>query len=311
MGPLRNRRLVISHNPHSSRASEVQEQVFDRLDAAGYAYETIEVRQAHLNDNVARLAPLIKPGDIILSAAGDGSAHATAHAVMAANQPDVELGFLAYGNFNDLPNTFNTKATLRDPVAFLEAAKSQAVWPIDVYVNDEKQRSALLYATIGWTASAAGLFDAPHVRRSITHGGAGIVRSLCRTGLYYLRSRRGSQLPAFLYNDKQYVATDLLFANGPTLARLFKTGVRYYSQSSFLFRTLDVRKLVPNIPFLMSGLLGRITGEEVSAVLVTFPDPSRLQTQCDGEVFFVEHATKVEVRKSEQPLMVLGVRPLT
>lgn len=302
-----NRRLVISHNPHSSRASEVQQQVFDKLDAAGYAYETIEVQQAHLNENVARLAPLIKAGDIVLSAAGDGSAHATAHAVMAANQPDVELGFLAYGNFNDLPNTFNTKDTLRDPVAFLQTAKSQAVWPIDVYVDGKRERSALLYATIGWTASAAGQFDNPTVRHSITHGGAGIIKSLWRTGLYYIRSRRGSQLPPFRYKEVEHTATDLLFANGPTLARLFKTGRRYYSQSSFLFRTIDVRRLVPNIPFLAAGLLGHMKGEVVSSATVTFAEPVAAQVQCDGEVFLLDGAKVVDVRKTEYPLMVLGV----
>src|SRR5690606_31962225 len=123
--------------------------------------------------------------DIILSAAGDGSAHATAHAVMAANQPDVELGFLAYGNFNDLPNTFNSKSSLRDPVTFLEQASPQDIWPLNVSVNGKSLRSALLYATVGWTAGAAGQFDNPNVRHSITHGGAGIMKSLWRSGLYY------------------------------------------------------------------------------------------------------------------------------
>lgn len=300
---------MISHNPHSSRASEVQAQVFDRLTAAGYAYETIEVQQAHLDDNVARLVPLIQPGDIVLSAAGDGSAHATAHAVMKANQPGVQLGFLAYGNFNDLPSTLNSKATLRDPVAFLEQAVPNAIWPITVMVDDAPLRSALLYTTIGWTARAAQRFDDPKVRHSITHGGAGILPSLWRTGIFYLQSRSRSRLPALTIDGKPYKkSTDILYANGPAVARLFKTGKRYYSQPVFLLRVLDVRWLLPNIPFLLAGLLWGMKGREIDSAQVEFSQPWSGVLQCDGEVVAIEAARRVTVNKATEPLTVLVTR---
>lgn len=300
------RRLIIAHNPHSSRASDVKEQVFDRLDEAGYIYETIEVRQAHLNDNVARLAPLIKPNDIILSAAGDGSAHAIFHTVIAANQPGVELGFLGYGNFNDMPNTFNTKDSLRDPVSFLEQAQSERVYPISVFADGKPVRSALLYATIGWTATAASQFDDPKVRHSITHGGAGVIKSLWRTGLYYLTSRRGSVLPPFEEGSQQYSGrTDIICANGPAVARIIRTGKHYYREQVFLYRTLDVRSVIKNIPFLLMSLCGRMKGREVRKVVLRFAQPSQLPLQCDGEVALLENVTTLEVRKADMPLRVL------
>lgn len=304
----KGRRLVISHNPHSSRASEVQQHVFDRLDAAGYAYTAIEVQQAHLDDNIARLAPLIRPGDIVLSAAGDGSAHATAHAVMAASQPGVELGFLAYGNFNDLPNTLNSKATLRDPVAFLEQATPKDIWPIHVSVDDTPLRSALLYASIGWTASAASQFDDPKIRYAITNGEAGVLRSLWRTSLYYLKTRHHSNLPPLQYEGKTYKVTDLLFANGLTVARLFKTGQRYFEQPVFLFRMLNVRWVLPNVPFLLAGLLGSMSGQKVSSAVVDFEQPMSGLLQCDGEVVQLEGVGRVEVKKATQPLTVLATK---
>lgn len=300
-----NRRLVIAHNPYSTKATLVQKQVFDRLDEAGQAYEKIEVRQAHLNDNVARLSPLIRPGDIILSAAGDGSAHAVFHAVMVAKQPGVELGFLAYGNFNDVPHTFNVGAGLRDPVAFLERAKPETVWPIDVVVDDAPLRSALLYATIGWTAQAARQFDDPRTRSHLTRGGGGLIKSLWRLGWYYVRSRRSSALPAFHYNGVKYKKTDLLFANGPTIARLFRSGKSYYQQNVFLFRMLDVRRLIPNVPFLVTGLFGRMKGEETAKVIIDFELPSAMTLQCDGEVVELNDASRIEVKKSPYPLVVL------
>lgn len=304
-GAFENRRLVVAHNPHSSRAAAVQKQVFDRLEEVGYIYETIEVRQAHLNDNVARLAPLIQPGDIILSAAGDGSAHAVFHTVMAANQLGVELGFLAFGNFNDIPHVFNTKETLQDPVAFLEQASAEKVWPISVSVDGAPLRSALLYASIGWTAQAAQQFDAPGVRHSITHGGAGVLKSLWRTGLYYLKTRSKAGLPAFRHNGNTYRKTDLLFANGPTVARLFRSGKHYYKLDVFLFRMLDIRGLVKNIPFLAMGLLGRMKGEETNDLTIEFLEPASAVLQCDGEVVELEGVGRVEVKKAAVPLTVL------
>lgn len=303
-----NRRLVIAHNPHSSRAGEVQTQVFDKLDAAGYEYTVIEVRQAHLNDNVARLVPEIHPYDIVLSAAGDGSAHAVAHTIMAANQPGVELGFLAYGNFNDVPNVFSDKSSWRDPVKFLQAAHPETVWPLQVRVNNAPLRGALLYVTMGWTARAANRFDDPVVRSKLRKGSRGLVKSLIRLGWYYLKTRRDSLLPPFSIAGTPYKKTDIIAANGPAVARLFRTGRQYYRGDTFLLRMLDVRWLVPNIPFLISGLLGSMRGEELGSVKVDFDMPSPLILQCDGEVVELTDVSAVEVKKAEQPIVVLRTK---
>src|SRR5690606_17312274 len=168
------------------------------------------------------------------------------------------LGFLAYGNFNDLPHTFTDKGSLRDPVALLEMARTETIYPLNVHVDGKPLRSALLYATVGWTARAASQFDDPSVRGKLRRGGAGLTKSLWRLLLYYYKSRRLSVLPPFRYNQVAYSdRTDVIFANGPAVARLFRSGKRFYLGSTFLFRMLDVRKLVANTPFLAAGLLGR------------------------------------------------------
>lgn len=303
---LQNRRLVIAYNPHSSRAAEVQSSVFDRLSAAGYHYDTIVVHQASLEDNVARLAPHIQSGDLILSAGGDGSAHAIFHTVMAANRPDVTLGFLAFGNFNDIPHTFNTQASLRDPVVFLNEAKPETVWPLEVTVDSRPLRNALLYVTIGWTARAASRFDDPRFRNKIKNARARLVESVWRLGWYYLRTRRLSLLPSFRYNDVSHKKTsDLIFANGPTVARLFRSNKRYYREEVFLYRKLDVRRLITNIPFLVSSLMGRMKGDEVTEAIVNFDMPSQVPIQCDGEVSILEECTRIQVKKAARSLTIL------
>lgn len=306
---IKGRRLVIAYNPHSSRARDIETDVFQRLKTAGYTYVSIEVHQASLADNVRRLSPQIEPRDIILCAAGDGSAHAMSHAIMAAGQTGVEIGFLAFGNFNDLPHTFNTHRTLRDPVKFLELARAEKIYPLQVSVDGRTLRQALLYVTIGWTARAASRFDEPNLRHKVKHGGAGLLKSIWRLGWYYLGSRRSSLLPSFRLRDiAHHKTTDLIFANGPTVARLFRSGKPYYRKPVFLYRKLDVRRLITNLPFLIEGLIGRMPGEEVKEALIEFDNLAVVPLQCDGEAVELKDVRQIEIRKYAHSLTVLTTK---
>lgn len=304
---LHARRLVIAYNPHSSRARLVQSQVFDRLDRAQISYTKIEVRQASLADNVARLRSEVEPNDVILCAAGDGSAHAMAHSVMAADRPGVQIGFLAFGNFNDLPHAFNNRDTLTDPVKFLQNASPRDAYPLTVAADGKILRHALLYITIGWTARAAAYFDRPVVRTKSIAGRTGLFDSLYKLGIYYFQSRKSSLLPEFTIAGRKHLASDILVANGPKIARLFRSGRNYYLGKQFLVRILDVRKLIANTPFLVSGLVYRIRGEVVDATEIDFGTAVPISLQCDGEVVAGE-MQKIRVAKMNTALQILTTK---
>ncbi len=306
---LDGRRLVIVHNPHSSRADEVNKNVFTRLDTAGYQYTTLEVRQASLADNIAALSPRIQDGDVIISAAGDGSAHAVSQAVMAADKKNVTVGFLAYGNFNDVSHTFNSRNCLKDPVALLKNAHQEVVYPLIINADDQYVRQALLYVTIGWTAQAAAQFDKPDIRRLYEKQSVSLVRTLLKLGSYYFRSRRKSYLPPFTVGRKSFThRTDIIFANGPSVARLFHTGTDYYKTSEFLLRILNVSSLLSNSAFLVSGLFGYMSGKKSHDTLITFKQPESIPAQCDGEVIRIEGVTHLRIKKSEVPFYVLSTK---
>ena len=304
------RRLVIAHNPHSSRAGRVQAAVFDRLDKAGYRYTRLEIQRGSLQENVAYLVPLIQPGDVILSAAGDGSAHALAHAVLEANQVDISLGFLGFGNFNDLAHTFGTRASLRDPLELLKDAKEVQLRPLDVIANGRLQRKAFLYATFGWTAQAASRYDNPGIRRRLQSGEVGVIRNMWRMTGYYFRSRASSLLPTSFDEsaERQPLITDLLCVNGPSVARLFRSGKKWYSASEFLLVRLDVRRLLPNTFFLLLSLCGRMPGVKTTVMKRTFEEPAHIPMQCDGEVVELIAVESLEVRKSSRSLTVLSMK---
>lgn len=305
---LDGRRLVVAFNPHSSRASRVHENVFYRLDEAGFKYQKIEVLQASLEDNVRHIVPQLRPGDVILSTAGDGSAHAVANAVIASKLK-VSVGFLAYGNFNDLAHTFNTRFTRTDPIALLESAHEQDMAPLDIYVNKKIVRHALLYSTFGWTAQAADEFNKSGARQSLQTGGAGIMRSVVRLAAFYKKSRRDGRLPAMTLNGQpENKLTDVLCVNGSHLARVFRTAQKYYNQNVFLVKTLDVTGLIKNVGFLTQSTLGRMSGDKHQSIEMAFDRPSVVPMQCDGEVVELQNVEKILVSKSTDFIRVLTTK---
>ena len=300
-----DQRLVLAYNPRSSRQRQVKGKVFDRLAAAGYSYQTMEVKQASLAENIALLAPQIEANDIVLCVAGDGSAHAVVNSVIASGKPGVSLGFLAFGNFNDLSHALDARHLQQDPVALLNAAHLEKAYPLAVGADGQHLRYALLYATVGWTAKAAAHFDRSNVRDHSINGKTGLVRSLIGLGIFYLKSRQSSLLPEFKIDDKLYHQTDILVANSSKIARLFATGHKFYLTDKFLLRTLDVRHLLPNIGFLFSGLFHRIKGQERDSLRVDFQQPSDIVVQCDGEVVELDGVKTLTFGKLSQPLSIL------
>ncbi len=75
-----------------------------------------------------------------------------------------------------------------DPARLLgEHVEIVDVHPLEVSVNDEHHRYALLYATLGWTARAAALFDDPETRRTLQQGRAGLLSSLLKIAPMYFQ----------------------------------------------------------------------------------------------------------------------------
>lgn len=306
---LDGHRLVIAHNPHSSRARSVQSLVFKRLDDAGYDYTIIEVRQASLADNVDRLRHEIKSDDVIICASGDGSAHAVAHSILASDQPNVKVGFLAFGNFNDMARTFTDRAHQRDPVAMLQSFRHVELFPLSIFADGQFIRHAMLYATFGWTARAAARFDQPTVRQKITNGGAGLMKNIWRLGIFYMQSRRDHFLPEFKYQGVlQARTTDILCVNGPSLARVFRSTGRYHQTGKFLYKRLDVSRLLANVPFLVSAVCGHLPGEPISEFDCRFAQSIDLPLQCDGEVVELHDVSRITVSKSKLTLSVMATR---
>lgn len=293
-------RIVVIHNTKSSRASSVAHGVFDRLEDGGISSTHFLTPSPHVEDNIDAIANLVEPGDTVISAAGDGTANAVFNGLLTADHQDVRVGFLGYGNFNDMAHTFNARSARRDPLALLNSEKSIEVNPLVVAKNGEHWRYAGLYATLGWTAVAAAEFDDPRVREKLQHGGANIVSSLARLGLHYFRTRHTSDIPPFYRENGQLHegVTDVLAVNGPIMAKIIRSGQDKYKDPDFLLRDLDVSGLFKNAGFLAASALGRMPGESTTTDVLHFVHPSSVPIQVDGEFSRLEEVSSLSISKN-------------
>ena len=102
-------RLIAVYNPRSSRFSDVQKNVLDRLHALqGFTMGKYAIAPTHLDDNSSKLSKILRDKDLLLSAGGDATGVICANAILRSGK-DVTLSVLPYGNFNDLARTLGTK----------------------------------------------------------------------------------------------------------------------------------------------------------------------------------------------------------
>ncbi|MDO4661285.1 MAG: diacylglycerol kinase family protein [Candidatus Saccharibacteria bacterium] len=179
-----DRKLVIVQNPYNTHHSEMQAGVFDRLDAAGIAYDTITTRFSQAEDNIKDLADHLPQDAHIISAAGDGTSTQVVNAGLRAELDNAVYSFIGYGNCNDLARG------QRDPLPLLQTNHHTIIHqPLSIEVNNEPWRHAPGYMTLGLTALVAsgfaGTASRERMRRTTPH--TKLVRSIGQVATTYLR----------------------------------------------------------------------------------------------------------------------------
>lgn len=297
-------RILVVYNDHSTRAEVARQEVERQL-------ATLELLKGHVTshtlqsprveDNITDVAALIHAGDTVLSVGGDGTYHTVGNAVLTAAAKNVRVGLIPGGNFNDGPHTFNNLKDLRNPLPLLnQDARTVGVHPVEIMINNEFWRHALLYASAGRTAEFAAIFNHPAVRKSLLSGKSSMFRNLARLGCKYLETRDDGYLPPFCRQGDDTVyshMTDIVNVNGPIMARFMRSGTDLYKTGTFRQSVLDISRLGPNLPFLLNSVIrSRMPGREIGSDIITFTNSSVVSFQVDGEPLLTEVKT-IELRK--------------
>lgn len=309
--------VLLITNPACSRAKQVGN-VAMRLGEAlpKGSLKQFKTPSPNFEDNVDAISEVIEPGSTILVAAGDGTGSAAANAVLRADSYGAQLGFLPYGNFNDMAHTFTGKG-FKDPINLINNHDTVNVHPLNIYANGDLLRRGVLYATLGWTARAASIYDNPDDRLALQSGGANIVNSLATIAKMYFQSRATAQLPMFkrLGEDAFYDdTTDILAINGPIMAKIIRTKTPYYKGTDFYSKDLDVSSFFANSRFLGSSALNffpgiklPLQGQERHADRLEFIEKANIPLQIDGEYIHLEDVENLSITKETG----LDVRTIT
>jgi hypothetical protein len=304
-------RTLIIRNTASSDADKVQSEVVDRLqeNLPSSSIHEFWTPSANRDITTEAIAEAIQPGDNIIVAAGDGTSNAVVNAYIQADVEGTKIGFLPYGNFNDMAATFTDTKTRRNPALLLADSTQQVeVNPLEVSINGEHYRYAMLYATLGWTARVASLFDHPEARKGLQQGKANLAASLFDIANMYFKTRKAASLPPFNRTggpNTHELTTDILAINGPIMAKIIQGQEPFYAGGEFLSKDLDVSGFFKNANFLgRSGINFalnthfKLPGTTVTSDLLTF-DGASLPVQLDGEFFQLETVDQLAISKDQ------------
>lgn len=220
----------------------------------------------------------------VLSAAGDGVAEQVTGAAIQGGK-DWRIGYLPYGNFNDLARAhMGRHQTALDVLG----APTTLCHPLTVEINDELWRHVPGYMTLGMTARVAAGFGGNESRREMRSAShfSRTVRRLGQAASDYRRFSH-SKLPAFRVNggEMQRDSTDVAVANTPLVAGgVIRPAEPYYDTDYFGARAdLNMTNVLEAASFGIRSLAGHSPLERMYVLRLAFEQAATVPAQTDGE----------------------------
>lgn len=293
-------RLIIVYNPRSSKHALVEKEVLEPArQMKGWMVGKYEVKPTDVDDNAAKLAQILKDGDLVVTAGGDGTATIGLNGAILSGKK-IEIGVLGYGNFNDMARIGKCR-TLEEIIE----GRVQKIYPLEVLVDGRHWRYAACYVTCGLFAESTKIFDQEKTREKLRKKQGGLIFSVWSLAKWYFGNKRRSFLPKLSLNGVEVAkkTTDLIFVNSATMARLMKNRALVFEEKRFLQTTKRLGSLRRLIGFMMRSML-RLTGEEVERSEVELQSPGEIELQAEGEYKRIKVEKSVVVRKSEHPVLI-------
>ena len=295
--------LILVINPRSSGFELIREKILPFLDKSHFekgSFKTFEIQPTSPMENAEELARGLKNGDIILVAGGDGTAHIAANAAAISGRKKLKIKFTGFGNFNDYAHSFS---------------KNSGKAAIELKINGKFFRYAPLYATIGLTAEMAEIFEGRRIRKvlkKVHNRNIRLIFSLLAATRFYFKNCRKHILKiSEISTDKKEFSkkpnrvTDIVFMNGPRMARIMRSSINKKDSENFGFGVLDSARLFRNSPFLIKGAFGKIPLKRAKSAKIIFQKPQNITIQVEGEVCKIKKVETIEAKLSDKKIEIL------
>lgn len=312
------RKLILVYNSGASHYVAVRSEVIEQVwKIPGWMVGKFEVKKTAVDENAELLAQMLRDGDLVVSAGGDGTAAVALNGVMLAGK-NVALGVLGYGNFNDMAGMLGVKRPVeygdeylggvREIVEKFERDELKEIYPLEVIVDGKHWRWAACYVTMGLLAEATQAMNEKRVRKKLKTGKQGVGFSLFVALKWFLRNRRRQFLPEEIkMNGKMAPSrtTDYLAVNGPRLAKVMKGGKWYLDAEKFGSVTRRLSGFWRMVGFGLRSVVFGIKLSDSEGDAIEFGEPTEVVVQAEGESEKMK-ILRMEARKGSRIKVVCG-----
>ena len=303
------KRLIIVYNPRSSRFSEIEREVIlPARKLKGWMVLKFEVKKGNVEADAAELTKVIRKGDLILSAGGDGTASMVMNAILWSGKL-ATMGVMGLGNFNDFYTTTG-ELKFSQIVKKFEEGKVETLYPLRVEVNGELFRYAGMYVTVGMMAEATGVFDQKRTRKRLSRARNRMSFAAGRLFKWYMKNKwRKDFLPegaevngeALLKNTTDYVAV-----NGESLAGIVPAEGWTGESEKFWSGTLKGRSFFRLFVKFVKAVEEELPGRETTGDVIKFKNPYNIYIHVEGENEKMEGVGEISVKKTGEYVRVIS-----
>ncbi|MFV0485023.1 MAG: diacylglycerol/lipid kinase family protein [Candidatus Saccharimonadales bacterium] len=298
------KRLMLVYNPRSSRFQDVEREVIEKArHLKGWMLGKFEVTNTDVDDNAARLARVLKDGDLVIAAGGDATATIALNGIMKSGYPEIRFGVVGFGNFNDMYRSFG-KLKFEQ---ILEQKTAKKAYPLECIIDDSHFRYGMCYFTIGMFAEACAVFDDPKVRKKLrSKRKKSVVFSILALAKWWMKHHKSEFLPEFTIENKHYKnKSDYVAVNAPSMAKILHGRPFFLKKQIFRSVTGNLASFCGLMRIIVPSVLHQVPGSPSKGDVFMLEKPAKVMIQAEGEYKKVSVNEKIEVKKSTRPVWVI------
>jgi diacylglycerol kinase family enzyme len=265
------------------------------------------VKEAPLVINAKNLASVIRKGDLVLSAGGDGTAAVVANAVLLSGK-NATMAVMPFGNFNDFAETLG-KMDFERIIKKFEEGRFDLYYPMEVMVDGRHYVYSSVYFTVGMLAEAAGIMKRTKVRKKLKKARNRLWFTARKTFKWYVKNkRRNDFLPIDARLNKRKFkkgTTDYVAMNGKSMAGLVPGGTWYELEDQFWSGAMRNRSFWRLLDKFAKSLEGKLPGGLAKMDVLSFPEKSDVFVHTEGEGECLKEVKEIKILKSGRCLRVI------
>lgn len=304
------KRLVIVYSPNSTRFSFVEEKVIIKARTLkGWMVAKFEVEEAPVWANVLRLKKIIRKGDLVLAAGGDGTAAVAMNAIIESGEI-ATLAVMPFGNFNDFAETLG-RMSFDKIIRRFEEGRYRDFYPLNVNVNGRHLVYAGMYYTVGMMAEATGVMKQMKTRKKLQKARNRMMFSARKMfGWYMKNKRRKDFLPVNSKLNGEFlkrITTDYVAMNGRSIASLIPGKGWMFKEGVFWSGTMRNRSIFRAFFKFLGALEEKLPGGETKGDVLEFPSGADVFAHAEGEGEMLREVRKIEIQKAKESVRVIAV----